>query len=73
MDEDDRREELRETFDMFDRDGDGAIGIEEFGRLLKLLGAGMKPNELKIGFRELDRDADGSIGFDEFCEWWTDQ
>ena len=71
--DDERREELRETFDSFDRDGDGTISIEEFGRLLKLLGAGMKPAELRIGFRELDRDGSGAIGFEEFYAWWTDQ
>jgi len=71
--DDDRREELRETFDSFDRNGDGTIGIEEFGRLLKLLGAGMKPAELRIGFWELDRDGSGAIGFEEFYAWWTDQ
>lgn len=72
-DDDDRREELRETFDAFDKDGSGTIGIEEFGRLLKLLGAGMKPQDLRIGFRELDRDGSGAIGFEEFYAWWTDQ
>ena len=63
----------RETFDAFDKDGSGTIGIEEFGRLLKLLGAGMKPQDLRIGFRELDRDGSGAIGFEEFYAWWTDQ
>jgi len=73
MDDDDRREELRETFDAFDRDGSGTIGVEEFGKLLKLLGAGMSASDLKIGFRELDRDGSGAIGFEEFYAWWTDQ
>jgi calmodulin len=71
--DDDRREELRETFDTFDRDGSGTIGIEEFGNLLKLLGAGMSAAELRIGFRELDQDGSGAIGFEEFYAWWTDQ
>jgi Ca2+-binding EF-hand superfamily protein len=73
MDDDDRREELRETFDTFDRDGSGTIGVEEFTKLLKLLGAGMSPRDISIGFRELDRDGSGAIGFEEFYAWWTDQ
>jgi len=72
MDDVDRLEELRETFDAFDRDGSGTIGLEEFGKLLRVLGAGMKEHEVKIGFRELDRDGSGAIGFEEFHAWWTD-
>ncbi|MBX3707883.1 MAG: EF-hand domain-containing protein [Pseudomonadales bacterium] len=73
MDDDDRKAELRETFDMIDRDGNGRIGIEEFKRLLDLLGAGMSASDIRIGYRELDRDGSGAIGFDEFYDWWTDQ
>ena len=73
MDDDDRREELRETFDTFDKDGSGTIGIDEFAKLLQLLGAGMSASDVKIGFRELDRDRSGAIGFEEFYAWWTDQ
>jgi len=73
MDDDDRKAELKEAFDQFDRNGNGRIGVQEFTRLLELLGAGMSASDIRVGFRELDRDGSGAIGFEEFFAWWTDQ
>lgn len=63
--------ELRETFDHFDSDGDGAIDAGEFGRILTALGAGAdSEEEARIGFESIDTDGSGTIQFNEFRTWW---
>lgn len=69
----DKLEELREIFDHFDTNSDGAISATEFAGLLKALDAGTSPEEAAIGFREIDADSGGAIEFDEFVDWWTDR
>ena len=64
-------DELRETFDYNDRDGDGLIEIEEFAAMLDELEAETSENETRVGFREIDTNEDGRIDFDEFVAWWT--
>ena len=74
MNELDREEiaELRETFDLNDRNGDGVLDFEEFAGLMLELDPAMARNEARIGFEEIDADRDGAIGFDEFVAWWTE-
>lgn len=66
-------EELRETFDHFDGDGNGRIDREEFGRLMEALSGDMTEDEIDLGFSMIDSDDDGSIDYDEFEEWWNDR
>jgi len=68
----DELDELRETFDYNDRDGDGRIQKDEFVAMLDELDAGMTVQEMEIGFQDIDTNDDQLIDFDEFVVWWTE-
>jgi Ca2+-binding EF-hand superfamily protein len=63
--------ELRQNFDLVDRDGDGWIIGEEFIALLQALDEDLSRDECLLAFEATDADGDGSISFEEFIEWWT--
>lgn len=65
-------DELRESFDYNDRDGDGRIELSEFAAMLDELEAGMSKQEVEIGFKDIDTNDDGLIDFDEFVSWWAE-
>jgi Ca2+-binding EF-hand superfamily protein len=65
-------DELRESFDYNDRDGDGRLQLDEFAEMLDELEAEMSKNESVTGFREIDTNEDGLIDFAEFCAWWAE-
>eukprot|EP01059_Diplonema_ambulator_P030841 TRINITY_DN5450_c0_g1_i1.p2 TRINITY_DN5450_c0_g1~~TRINITY_DN5450_c0_g1_i1.p2 ORF type:complete len:154 (+),score=65.15 TRINITY_DN5450_c0_g1_i1:61-522(+) len=59
--------QLKDTFDLFDADGSGAIDSEELGLVLEGLGFGKLPEEdLDEIIKSVDADATGAIEFDEF-------
>ncbi|XP_051148342.1 probable calcium-binding protein CML36 [Andrographis paniculata] len=59
--------ELKQAFEMIDRDGDGKIRKEELEGLLLRLGAEpMSKEELNSMLNEVDRDGDGCISLQEF-------
>ena len=64
------KEEIRETFQHFDRDGNGTMDIAEFGDLMKALGTAGDADELKAGLEALDNNRNGRIDFEEFAAWW---
>lgn len=66
-------EDLRESFDYNDRDGDGRIDLGEFARMLDELDSGVDDDAARIGFAAIDSDRDGAIEFDEFVDWWNDR
>lgn len=66
-------EEIRETFDHFDKDGNGTIEKPEFVKLLEALGAEMEPDEIEIGFDIIDSDDNRRIDFEEFIGWWQER
>jgi calmodulin len=65
-------DELRETFDYNDRDGDGRIQLVEFSAMLDELEAEMSDSDIEIGFKDIDTNDDGLIDFAEFVDWWTE-
>ncbi|HUL80766.1 MAG TPA: EF-hand domain-containing protein [Gammaproteobacteria bacterium] len=65
-------DELRETFDYNDRDGDGLIELDEFAAMLDELEANMSETETRVGFNVIDTNGDHRIDFAEFVAWWTD-
>ena len=71
--DEDKLAEVRETFDHFDRDGNGVIDHDEFASLLEALGAGMNEQEIQAGILALDENHNGRIEFDEFAAWWGDR
>ena len=66
------KEELRETFKHFDRDGNGWIDSGELKELLFSLGAVVTDEEVALGLEVLDSNQNGKIEFEEFVDWWTD-
>eukprot|EP01064_Diplonema_japonicum_P028739 TRINITY_DN4489_c0_g2_i1.p1 TRINITY_DN4489_c0_g2~~TRINITY_DN4489_c0_g2_i1.p1 ORF type:complete len:170 (+),score=51.15 TRINITY_DN4489_c0_g2_i1:49-510(+) len=59
--------QLKDTFDLFDADGSGAIDSEELGLVLEGLGFGKLPiEEVEAIVKEVDADASGAIEFEEF-------
>ena len=66
-------DELRETFDYNDRDGDGRIQLVEFSAMLDELEAEMSDSDIEIGFKDIDTNDDGLIDFGEFVDWWTEE
>ena len=66
-------EELRETFDHFDRDNNNKIDRQEFAELLDALGAGMSDEEVGVGFDVIDTNHNGQIEYTEFRAWWGAQ
>mmetsp|Transcript_29921 Transcript_29921/g.88966 ORF Transcript_29921/g.88966 Transcript_29921/m.88966 type:complete len:519 (-) Transcript_29921:688-2244(-) len=63
---DDEKADLKETFDMFDKDGGGTISLDELREVMKKMGQTLTERELLEVFNEVDADKNGEIDFDEF-------
>lgn len=61
-------EELKEAFEVFDKDKDGLISVEELGLVLCSLGLkeGKKMEDCKEMIKTVDMDGDGTVNFNEF-------
>lgn len=66
-------EDLRDSFEHFDKDGDGRIDLEEFGELCRALGGDIEDAHRDVGFSAIDKDHNGYIDFEEFSDWWRNQ
>ena len=64
---DEQLEELKQAYDMFDKDGDG-ISKEELEDAMKTFGKAPTPDELDEMMRNADEDGSGTIDFDEFIK-----
>ena len=60
-------ENFKEMFQMFDKDGDGTISTKELGAVLRSLGLNPGQEEIDEMIEEADRDNSGAIDFREFC------
>ena len=60
--------DLKEAFDVFDKDNDGLISVEELALVLTSLGLreGRKIEECKEMIKKVDMDGDGMVNFNEF-------
>ena len=58
--------EFREMFAIADRDGSGAISVEELGSLMSMLGLQASAEELDTMASEIDTDGSGQVDFHEF-------
>lgn len=62
-----QKEEFREVFGLFDKDGDGTISTKELGTVMRTLGQNPTDAEIEIIIKEVDINGDGDIDFEEFC------
>ena len=53
--------DLKEAFNLFDKDGSGAIDTEEFWLVLKTYGAVLTFEEVKELVDEIDQDGNGEV------------
>jgi calmodulin len=58
--------EFKEAFNLFDKDGDGAISVKELGTVMRALGNNPTESELQDIINELDQNQDNTIDFPEF-------
>ncbi|XP_072034244.1 neo-calmodulin-like [Amphiura filiformis] len=58
--------ELKEAFEMFDKNGDNCISSKELGIVLRTLGQNPTEDELQNMVDEVDIDGNGTIEFNEF-------
>eukprot|EP00049_Salpingoeca_infusionum_P019659 m.362817 g.362817 ORF g.362817 m.362817 type:complete len:190 (+) comp20930_c0_seq1:48-617(+) len=63
---DEERREIKEAFDLFDTDKDGAIDYHELKVALRALGFDVKRAEVQQLMREFDRDGTGLISERDF-------
>eukprot|EP01125_Pyxidicula_operculata_P003495 TRINITY_DN1442_c0_g1_i1.p1 TRINITY_DN1442_c0_g1~~TRINITY_DN1442_c0_g1_i1.p1 ORF type:complete len:149 (-),score=39.15 TRINITY_DN1442_c0_g1_i1:408-854(-) len=65
---DEYREDLREAFNIFDKNRDGSISIVELEAVLESLSPGNKPSrhDVEMMMKKVDQDGNGEISFDEF-------
>ncbi|CAO3618426.1 unnamed protein product [Mucor fragilis] len=58
--------EYRESFALFDKNGDGAIDLKELGQVMRSLNQEPTNEELKDMINDVDSDNNGRIDFNEF-------
>jgi len=58
--------DLKETFQMFDKDAGGTISMKELQGVLQKLGTSVTDSELRDMINSVDENNDGEIDFDEF-------
>ncbi|XP_076456528.1 neo-calmodulin-like [Babylonia areolata] len=61
-------DELRDAFSMFDKNGDGKIGREELGAVLRALGRNPTKKEVDTMMSEADTDQSGYLSYEEYEE-----
>jgi len=59
-------DELRDAFDVLDKDGDGKIQPQELAYGLKALGENLETSDIEKMIAEVDQNGDGNIDFEEF-------
>ena len=57
-------ETIKEAFNLFDKDGSGAISMEEFRKVMVNEGAQMTDAEIDEIINEADIDGDGQLNID---------
>jgi len=59
-------DEFKEAFNLFDKDGNGSIDVQELKTVMRSMGATPTNAELRDIIREVDSDQNGTIEFNEF-------
>jgi calmodulin len=58
--------EIRKSFDLFDKDGDGKITTDEVKAMLIALGDDLTDDEVAEIVKDADENSDGFVSFEEF-------
>lgn len=66
-------DEVIEAFQVFDRDHNGFLSVQEFKYILMNLGNKFSEEEVKEIFDESDMNSDGKLAYREFVEFWQEQ
>mmetsp|Transcript_67672 Transcript_67672/g.60806 ORF Transcript_67672/g.60806 Transcript_67672/m.60806 type:complete len:83 (+) Transcript_67672:2-250(+) len=66
-----QRKELRDTFNVFDKKGDGKISFDELKETLIGLGEQVSDKDVHDMIKEADLNGDGCIDFEEFMVMMT--
>ena len=73
-DEEQMKEELKEAFRIYDKEGQGFITNEVLKEILREIDSTLTENDLDNIIEEVDEDGSGTMDFDEFQEmmmgWW---
>ena len=59
-------EDIKKTFVLFDKNGDGYITVKELKRVLACLKISLTEAEIMSMLRESDFDKDGRVSYEEF-------
>ncbi|XP_059096142.1 troponin C-like [Tigriopus californicus] len=70
-DEEDMKNELKEAFRIYDKEGNGYIPTSALKEILHELDAKLTDPELNGIIDEIDEDGSGTVDFDEFMEMMT--
>ncbi|PAA47519.1 hypothetical protein BOX15_Mlig032600g1 [Macrostomum lignano] len=62
------REDMRDTFNMFDKNGNGEIEVNELRTVIQCLGQNPTEKDVQLMIQEYDLNKDGTINFEEFCQ-----
>ncbi|EKG14522.1 Calcium-binding EF-hand [Macrophomina phaseolina MS6] len=66
----DQEQEIREIFNVFDRDGSGTINSSELRHVMKAIGENLTDQEIDDLIKEADVDGNGTIDYDEFARFF---
>ncbi|VVB05173.1 unnamed protein product, partial [Arabis nemorensis] len=66
-----KRQEIKEAFELFDTDGSGTIDAKELNVAMRALGFEMTEEQINKMIADVDKDGSGAIDFDEFVHMMT--
>jgi len=67
------QDEIDETFDRIDENGDRRISFGEFAALMLDIDHARTPAALRLSFDAIDRDRDGLVSREDFQAWLLPQ
>ena len=63
------QEELKDAFNIFDKDGDGYLSKNEFESAMRNLGDGLNEEELETMLKYVRYDKAGKLSYDNFVAY----
>ena len=63
------QEELKDAFNIFDKDGDGYLSKNEFESAMRNLGDGLNEEELENMLKHVPYDKAGRLSYDNFVAY----